>query len=952
MRSLSAGLKSAQRAATGEPLVIVGLTKSGKPGYSYQTTENDSGRIFGITHTEGAYSGGAIIRLKNHDKALTNINFKGYRVSVGWGFFFGGGGEVSTSAPMYVWSQRTLSEQGELLVELTCVDEWERIARAIVRGETWGTRPGWEADTTVKACIAELLSDLGIAWHPDNPDSQANNYKPRYFVDLNTPARTVIRQLLGMTKCAIRVRADGFHLIQLTGGVDYTYDTDHAFYSDVREAAAPAYNYIIVQNREPVSAKDADSPDFYQGTAQDSASIDEFGVLRQIIIMDWVESNAEAVTLAECVLERAEAEASQGNIIVPMNCGQEIYDKVRVTDTRAGCTVTGRVGQLTRVYGSGEYRLEIRLGGVTAVGLFPGPRDIISDITGLVPWTPFQPSPYGGGIPLGGIGRWLQPIAVNIEFTAESWKKVSWTAGTIEFADGGSQSISAGSKTLSSYGERKYLYFKIGYNTLFMTSDFSTAACGNDRAIVALLQAGSDALQMIMILTFRGTVPTLNRDAIANGAITAALLKKTAQPWNCSVTFSGAGWNAVQWSSGNLAFADGSTYGINSGSLTGIPSNKTRYIYYVLGDPNLKTTSSYTTAIGDEKALLCIVTTGTSDKGNAPVILPMTSKGLTVNAVAIAADAIMADHIQARSIVSDHIEVGQVLAEHIEIGNLSVIGNADLGLIRAGEIRLGTGSLGNFTGWRLWEEGGYGYMAGYKSGSPHLIIGKDGIKIDGSTSFSNSYLQFWRAGTLRGAIFLATNRLRIEAGEGLDLASGAGASVNIIAAGQASIQSGGGTVLINSGRDWKLIQQAFVLPSDARVEGSWTPLNDLSGSLGLYNNRWSYSYINTMYSYFNYPRINNQGYVGIASRYWFAGYFNQLRYKTHSAFQEHDDIALIKKMKPNKKNPKVLVIPDEIKSVSEEGEMEDFIDQGKFAGLTIGTLQNLIARVEKLEEES
>lgn len=928
MRSISAGLLNAQRAATGSPLVIVGLTKSGQSGYNYQTNENDSGRIFAITHTEGAYSGGAIIRLKNHDLELRLIDFRGYRVSVGWGFF--GPDEVSTSAPMFVWSQRNTSEEGELLVELVCIDEWERIARAIIRGESgsWGDRPGWSG-TSVKDILGQLFGDLGIGWHPDEPDSQANNYQPEFNVDLNSSARAIIRQLLGMTECSIRMRTDGAHLIHPTdGAIDYEYDSVHAFYSDIREQSAPSYNSVIVQNREPTpeEATEPAGTTFYQGSYADAASVSKFGSLHQIVIMDWVQSDTVCATLAEMLVKRAIAEASQGNIIVPMNVAQEIYDKVKVVDTRANQEVIGRVGELTRVYGAGEYRVEIRLGGVSTAAIIASIPPLPSDILGITPWPTFWPT---SGIPMGGIGRWIQPIAVDIEFSSPAWNIVNWTSGYIRFADGGSQSIVAGSYTFSTYNQRMYLYFRLGYNTLFATSNFATAACGNDRAIVAIIRSGADAYQRAMIVTFRGMEPYLNSAAIAEGAVTSALLKKTAQPFNCSVTFSPADWNGVNWSPGNIAFADGTTYGINAGSLTGIPATSTRYIYYTLNNLTLSTTDNYVTAITGDNVLLCIVTTGSYYPGAKPVILPMTSKGLTVNAVAIAANVITTDMLQALCIVSSKIAADQILAGHINVATLDAI-SANLGLINAGEIRLGTGALGNFTGWRLWAEGGFGLMAGYVSGSMKWWTQSDGsfhwagdrtyVQSDGGLFTDSPYI----VGTIGN---LYSN---ITISPGLNLIIDA----DNIKVDAYTMRLLTGTVFVQPG--------TYLGPYSNESLGAtvWWRTRDIGGG-----NKRDHKFR---------PIDENWGFLGDSYKWWWSVYATNVRYKSISSFQEHDDIKLIRGMKPYKKDKHLIdlsTIPDEMKAKDKEGKIEEFIDAGASFGILFGAIQQLADRVEKLEEK-
>jgi hypothetical protein len=75
----------------------------------------------------------------------------------------------------------------------------------------------------------------------------------------------------------------------------------------------------------------------------------------------------EAQQRGEAVLRQVEIQASGGTVLVPVNCGQQLYDVVEVTDTRAGLdAVRKRVSGLVLVYNPrrGEYRQQVRLGPV------------------------------------------------------------------------------------------------------------------------------------------------------------------------------------------------------------------------------------------------------------------------------------------------------------------------------------------------------------------------------------------------------------------------------------------------------------------------------------------------------------------------------------------------------------------------------------------------------------
>ena len=71
---------------------------------------------------------------------------------------------------------------------------------------------------------------------------------------------------------------------------------------------------------------------------------------------------------ADSVLRSESIDATNGEIVVPVNCGQELYDVIEVTDANAGhAAARRRVLGLSLRYSTGErpaYEQRVALGGV------------------------------------------------------------------------------------------------------------------------------------------------------------------------------------------------------------------------------------------------------------------------------------------------------------------------------------------------------------------------------------------------------------------------------------------------------------------------------------------------------------------------------------------------------------------------------------------------------------
>ena len=80
-----------------------------------------------------------------------------------------------------------------------------------------------------------------------------------------------------------------------------------------------------------------------------------------------IDTVAKAEQRGEAYLREAEIESAGGTIRIPVNCGQQLYDVIDITDSRAGLSADKkRVLGLILVYNPrrGEYEERLSLGAV------------------------------------------------------------------------------------------------------------------------------------------------------------------------------------------------------------------------------------------------------------------------------------------------------------------------------------------------------------------------------------------------------------------------------------------------------------------------------------------------------------------------------------------------------------------------------------------------------------
>ena len=216
--------------------------------------------------------------------------------------------------------------------------------------------------------------------------AQGDDFQPVYESAVGVDVLEVVRDILSYTRLGIVVQTDGFLLKYIDpaqGTEDYQYDGTHGFLVGDLEQSYALPNRIVYTNIDPGSPATR-----YTGQANDATSQAAHGVIAVIYVDESITSNQDAIDLADSHLARLQRDLNQGELVVPMNCGQEIWDLVEVVDSRSGETWEGRVSYLSREFSPGEYLLVIGMGGVRRSEMMLSRKDEFSPP--LPEWLPLQ----------------------------------------------------------------------------------------------------------------------------------------------------------------------------------------------------------------------------------------------------------------------------------------------------------------------------------------------------------------------------------------------------------------------------------------------------------------------------------------------------------------------------------------------------------------------------------
>ena len=284
------------------------------------------------------------------------------------------GDEYSPEAPMKVDAQEFISSQTQMICRLYLLG----IPNQMKQDKAESVYTQEDTDTNTIKTLITAISEKTLAPYTnytsvsvvyDSEDSIIDAFKPKdYFsVQINESRDAKITELMNYTGCKRRAEDDGkIHIFDpTTTGTSYDYeyqllvDTYHTFFEKALRNRFVSPNYEAVQSH----------PDHETQYAGNATSATSYALAPKIhTTYRRVTSNAECNNIASALIERYELDAERGSSLVPMNCGQEIWDWIKVTDGRQGDNRTGNVQYIQwnckapEIDGRGAFNMRIRFG--------------------------------------------------------------------------------------------------------------------------------------------------------------------------------------------------------------------------------------------------------------------------------------------------------------------------------------------------------------------------------------------------------------------------------------------------------------------------------------------------------------------------------------------------------------------------------------------------------------
>jgi hypothetical protein len=136
----------------------------------------------------------------------------------------------------------------------------------------------------------------------------------------------------------------------------YSYGTAHSIFEGRYQVGAGQLNRVQVEGYDPINDETIVADSFAWG---EIARL--YDRLRQLEDSN-LDTVAKAQARGQAYLRQSEIESAGGFIRIPANCGQQLYDVIDITDSRAGLEAARkRVIGLTLIYRRGEYEHRLSL---------------------------------------------------------------------------------------------------------------------------------------------------------------------------------------------------------------------------------------------------------------------------------------------------------------------------------------------------------------------------------------------------------------------------------------------------------------------------------------------------------------------------------------------------------------------------------------------------------------
>ncbi len=277
------------------------------------------------------------------------------------GYVTAQGNEASSGLAFTLDAYEHTSAGGRSSLVLHAADGWSLIGGWRARHQFRWNKAAEEM--SVGQILAFVLGRVGLKLEVKSQSAVMAGYYPDFTINPGNSGDTVIQRLLSFVPDVLFIEGNTVYVVNPLSAddSDYAYGSSHSVFEGRYRQVGWELNHVQVEGYDPGQGE-AIVVDAFSWEQVDRL----YDRLRQVEDRN-LDTVAKAGERGEAYLRQAEMEAADGAILTPVNCGQQLYDVVDITDSRAGLEAAKRrVIGLTLVYRPrrGEYQQRLLLGGV------------------------------------------------------------------------------------------------------------------------------------------------------------------------------------------------------------------------------------------------------------------------------------------------------------------------------------------------------------------------------------------------------------------------------------------------------------------------------------------------------------------------------------------------------------------------------------------------------------
>ena len=312
--------------------------------------------------------GRLVIELRNDDGRYQSpgegnlaILIPGSQLEFSPGYVTPQGNETSPGIVFWLDGWEHVSSGGKSTFGLYGIDGWCLL-------EDWRARHQfrWNKgsnEMSVKQILAFVLARVGLKLEVKSQSSVVTGFYPDFTIHPNDQGTDIIRRLLSFVPDLLFIEGVKAYLVnsQTTDASVYAYGQGHPILQGKYFSGSWQTNQVRIEGYDTASEAPIITDVF--SWEQMECFYDR---TKQVADRN-IGTVAAGQALAGAYLRKAEIESIRGMVRVPVNCGQQLYDVIDITDGRAGLSgAKRRVMGITISYhpDRGEYEQAIVLGGV------------------------------------------------------------------------------------------------------------------------------------------------------------------------------------------------------------------------------------------------------------------------------------------------------------------------------------------------------------------------------------------------------------------------------------------------------------------------------------------------------------------------------------------------------------------------------------------------------------